>query len=327
MKILVTGATGFIGSHIVEELAKQGISLRAAYAPGQDIHEVDSDFLIDGLDLDSFPLDITDRKAVFENLKGCQILFHCDYLFSTDPKDKERLYGLHQRGTANLMDAALSHGVEKVIYTSGIETLSIPKGQEQGRERDGVIWEDLKSHFEKSRYLAEREVLNFKAKGLPTIILHPTLCLGSREGESTPLGRYLHRLLRGKSRFYLDTGLNLVDVQDVAKGHLLAAKRAKPGTRYILGNQNVYLLEFLQKIEAFTGMKAVGTALPFGAAKVGNFLARGLLRRRSGIPNAWVNRLQTPQFFDSSLARKELGLPQSDVWAALKDQLDEILQK
>ncbi len=327
MKILVTGATGFIGSHIVEELAKQGISLRAAYSPGQDIQEVDSDFLIDGLDLDSFPLDITDRKAVFEQIKGCQILFHAEHLFSLDRKDRDKLYAINQRGTANIMEAALAHGVEKVLYTSGIETLSIPKGQEQGRERDGVTWEDLKTDFEKSRYLAEREILNYKNKGLPVVIMHPTICLGSREHHTTPFGRYLERLLYGESRFYLDTGLNLVAVQDVAKAHLLAAKRAKPGSRYILGNQNVYLLDILQHIQQVTGYSVAKTALPHPFAKLGNFAARHLFQRKGGIPNAWIRRMEAPLFFDSSLARRELGFPQSNVWEALQTQITEILKK
>lgn len=321
MKILVTGATGFIGSHIVEELAKQGLAIRAAHRPGENLQTIDSDFLIDGLDLDSFALDITDRKAVHQALQGCQILFHADYLFSFDSRDKNRLYQINQLGTRNLMEAALKHGVEKVLYTSGLETLSPVPPPGLATERDGVSLDDLSTPYEKSRFLAEREVLNFKQKGLPAILLHPTVCLGKREEFSTPFGRYLRRFLQKKTHFYLDTGLNFVDVGDVAKGHLLAAKRGKVGARYILGNQNVYMLEILRKLTELSGQKAPKTGLPFGLAKLGNLFLRGVLRRSSGIPNTLIKRLQNPLFFDSSLARQELGFPQSNVWEALLSQI------
>lgn len=327
MKILVTGSTGFIGSHIVEELAKQGLAIRAAYRPGHNFQRIDSDFLIEGLDLESIPLDLTDRQKIFAALKGCHLLFHADHYFSFEARDKGLLYQINQFGTKNLMEAALAQGVEKVVYTSGMETLRVPPDQEIGRERDGVSLSELATDFEKSRYLAEREVLQAKQKGLPVILVHPTVCLGRRENRTTPFGKYLERFLSRKTHFYLDTGLNLVDVADVAKGHLLAAKRGKIGGRYILGNQNVYMLEILRKLEELTGIRAPKTALPPAFAKLGNAMVRTVFRRRSGIPNALINRLQTPLFFDAGLARQELGLPQSNVWEALRSQILEAVKK
>ena len=318
MKILVTGSTGFIGSHIVEELSKQGLAIRAAFRPGEDFKALDSDFLIDGLDLDSFPLDTTDRNAVFNALKGCQILFHSDSLCSFEGRDKTRLYQINHIGTKNLMEAALHHGVEKIIYTSGVETLRAPKGQALATERDGVSMEDLKTHFGRSRLMAEREILRLKSQGLPVIIVHPTICVGTREKNTTPFGKFLSRYLAGKVRFYLDTGLNLIDVVDVAKAHLLAAKRGKIGNRYILGNQNIYFLEVLQHLSQLTGIPPPKTALPFGFARIGNFLFRNIFQRKSGVSNALIRRLKRPLFFDNSFARDELGYPQSDVWQALQ---------
>ncbi len=316
MKILVTGSTQFIGSHVVEELAKQGLSVIAAYPPRDKFENIDSDFLIEGLDLESFPLDITDRQAVFRALAGVQILFHTECYLSFQKKDRETLYAIHQTGTRNLLEAALAQGVEKVVYTSGPETLMPPPGEEMIREQDGVSLEDLSTDFEKSRYLAEREVQVFKQKGLPVVIVHPTFCLGTRDRSPSPLGAYLLRYLRGKSRFYLDTGINLVDVVDVAKGHLLAAKRGKLGGRYILGNHNAYMLEILQHLEQLTGIPAPKTALPFSFAKLGNSLIG-----KNRIPNSVLQRLQTPYFFDSTLAKQELGLPQSNVWEAMGEHL------
>ncbi len=321
MKVLVTGASGIIGFHIVEELSKQGLSLKAAYRPGDPLQKIASDFLIDGLDLDSLPLDITDRAAVFKALHGVQLLFHADFLFSLEGKDKDRLYAINQSGTRHLMEAALHHGVEKVVYSSGMETLRPPQGREAATEQDGVDLGELKTHFERSRFMAEREVSAFKQRGLPVVIVHPTVCVGRGDRGTTPFGRYLLRYLRGQVKYYLDTGFNLVDAVDVAKGHLLAAKRGEAGRRYILGNQNVYLLEILRHLEMQTKIPIPKTALPIGMAKLLNTFAGWIPRRQAGTPNSILSRLSRPLFFDSTLAHKELGFPQSNVWEALRREI------
>ncbi len=325
LKILVTGAAGFLGSHLVEELSKQGISLRAAYRPEENFRKIDSPFFIDGIDLESFPVDLSQAQEAKRALQGCQILFHTDSFFSTLPQEKNKLYTINHVATRNLMEAALLQGVEKVIYTSGMETLSPGPKQNLATERDGVSLEDLQTDFEKSRYLGEREVLNAHKKGLPTVIVHPTICLGIRESATTPFGLYLRRVLQKKSRFYLDTGVNLIDVQDAAKGHLLAAKRGKNGARYLLANQNVFMLELLQNIQSIVQFPLKQTAVPLNLAFAGNFIAREILRRRSGIPNGLLRRLKRPLFFDSTLSREQLGLPQSNVWEALKRQIQDTL--
>jgi dihydroflavonol-4-reductase len=320
MKILVTGSTQFIGSHLVEELAKQGLSVRASHAPHEKFKQIDSDFLIDGLDLESFPLDITNRQAVFQAMQGIQILFHAETLCSFHKKNKEQLYAIHQTGTRNLLKAALACGVEKVVYTAGPETLMVPPGQEMIREEDGVSFDDLETDFEKSRYLGEREVQSFKQKGLPIVIVHPTFCLGSRDRTPSPFGAFLLRYLRRKTHFYLDTGFNLIDVVDVAKGHLLAAKRGKVGGRYILGNYNAYMLDVLQHLEPMTGIPAPKTAVPISFAKWANLVSFGSLP----LPNPILERLKHPLFFDTSLAKKELGLPQSNIWEAMERHLSDL---
>lgn len=325
MKILVTGATGFIGSHLVEELAQQGLQVRAAHRPGKDFSSIDSDYFIDGLDIEGFPLDITHREAVFAALKGCQILFHTDFFCSFDPKDKETLWRINHLGTRNLMEAAVQHGVEKVIYTSGMETLRAPRGQEVATERDGVTAEDLHHPFAKSRLAAEHEVLQLRGKGLAAIILHPTVCLGPRDPGTTPFAQFLLRYLQKKIHFYLDTGLNLVDVMDVAKAHLLAAKQGRAGARYILGNRNVYFLEILQHLAQITGIPPPKTALPTPMAVLGNLFVRGILRRRDGVPTALIRQLDRPLFFDPLPSRNELKYPQSDIWGTLAREVEWLL--
>jgi dihydroflavonol-4-reductase len=322
MKILVTGATGFIGSHLVEELAKQGLPVRAAHRPGENFGTLDSDYIIDGLDLESFPLDITHRDAVFQAMRDCQILFHTENLCSFENEDKALLYHINQTGTRNLMEAAQHYKVEKVIYTSGMETLLAPSDHEVATEKDGVAEEDLRTDFAKSRLAAEREVLHLRAKGIATIILHPTVCLGTRDPGVTPFGHFLQRYLQKKIHFYLDTGLNLIDVKDVAKAHMLAAKRGRAGARYILGNKNVYFLEILQNLAQITGIPPPKTALPTGMALLGNFFAKNILRRSGGIPTPLIQRLKRPLFFEPGRSRQDLGYPQSNVWDALTRQVE-----
>ncbi len=169
--------------------------------------------------------------------------------------------------------------------------------------------------------IAEREVSRLKQQGLPVIIVHPTVCLGTRDRDPSPFGAYLLRYLKDKVHFYLDTGLNLVDVVDVAKGHLLAAKRGKVGHRYILGNQNVYLLEILRNLQRLSGVKAPATALPFALARAGNTLLRSVFQLKGGLANPVLSRLSRPLFFNPALARAELGMPQGNVWEALKRHL------
>lgn len=323
MKVLVTGASGIIGFHIIEELAKQGLSLRAAFRPGDNFQKITSDFLIDGLDMESFALDLNDRRAVAQALQGVQLLFHAEHLVSFDAKDKNRLYEVNHIGTKNLLEAAMHLGLEKVIYTAGMETLRAPPGRELANEGDGVTLEDLRTDFEKSRYMAEREVAGMKQRGLPVVIVHPTVCLGKADRGTTPFGRYLQRYLQKKARFYLDTGLNLVDAVDVAKGHLLAAKRGIVGKRYILGNQNIFFLELLQQLERLTKIPMPKTALPLGMAKLANSFSGGILRRK-GTPNAILNFLQRPLFFDTSLAVRELGMPQNNIWEALRREIEDL---
>jgi len=327
MKVLVTGATGFIGFHIVEELAKQGLSLKAAYRPGESFQGAASEVLIDGLDLESFSLDITDRRAVAKALQGCQLLFHAENFLSFRGADKAKLYAINHLGTKNLMEAALAQGIEKVVYTSGMETLMAPAGHEQASESDGVSMEDLKSDFEKSRLMAEREIQRLKQQGLPVILVHPTVGLGTGDRGTTPFGKFLQRYLERKVHYYLDTGFNLVDVVDVAKGHLLAAKRGQVGQRYILGNQNVYMLELLRNLERLTEIPAPKTALPFFLAKWGNRFSQKILRRPGGAPNKLLNRLRRPLFYDASLAREALGMPQTNVWDALSRQIMDMIRK
>ena len=163
-----------------------------------------------------------------------------------------------------------------------------------------------------------------KQRGLPVIILHPTVCLGRGERGNTPFGNFLLRYLRNKVKFYLDTGFNLVDAGDVAKAHLLASKRGEVGRRYILGNQNVYLLEVLRQLEKFTQIPLPKYALPVDMAKIGNSFARLLPRAKDGTANQVLERLRRPLFFDSTLAVKELGMPQSNVWDALRREVQNL---
>lgn len=318
---LVTGSQGLLGSHIIEELSKQGIPIRAIHHFKAAKQKWRSDFLIEGLDLETLHIDLGNKNELYEAVKGCSVVFHTEHYFSLEKKDQDQLYQVNQKGTQNLLEAAYNAGVDKVVYVSGMELLRPPPGKEIATEEDGVALEDLKSDYEKSRYLAERKVIEYRQKGLPCTIVYPTVCVGPGQGNETPFGHFIQRYLQRKVRFYLDTGINLIDVKDAAKGCILAAKRGKIGSRYILGNKNIYMLEFLQQLELMTKIKAPKMALPFFIAKAGNSIIRNLLRRKTGMSNSLIEMLRKPFLYETHLARQELGLPQSNPWKALQEQI------
>ncbi len=318
---LVTGSQTLVGYNLIEELSKQGLPIRATHHFKSSSKKRSSDFLIEGLDLETRHVDITNKEDLYQAVQGCSIVFHTEHYYSLEKKDRSLLYQINQKGTQNLLEAAFQAGVDKVIYVSAMELLRPAPGKEIANENDGVALEDLKTDYEKSRYLAERKVIEYRQKGLPIIIVYPTVCVGPGQGDENPFGHFIQRYLQKKLLFYLDTGFNLIDVKDVAKGCILTAKRGQIGGRYILGNKNVYMLEILQQLEKMTHIKYPKMALPFFLAKASNSLLRNIFQRRAGFQNNLLETLRKPFFYDTSLARKELGLPQSDPWKALQKQV------
>lgn len=316
MRVLVTGGTGFVGAHVARLLAERGDHVRALVRRSSRIDNL--------ADLDCEPVygDLQDAGSLKLALKGCSVLYHvaADYrLWSRHPQE---LYQSNVEGTRNILCAAREAGVEKVVYTSTVGALGIPADGSSGTETTPVTLHDMVGHYKRSKFLAEEVVRRFHAEeGLPIVIVNPSTPVGENDIKPTPTGKIIVDFLNGRLPAFIQTGLNLIDVRDVARGHLLAAELGTPGQRYILGNKNITLKEILQRLANITGRKAPTMQIPFPvaymAAQADTFLFGTLLRREPHIPLEGVKMARKMMYFDSSRAVRELGLPQSSIDDAL----------
>ena len=316
---LVTGATGFVGSHVVSQLVKRGEKVRVlvrAESPRKNL---------DGLPVEFSVGDLTDRKSLVKAMTGCRRVYHvaADYrLWTPDPSV---LYHNNVIGTRNVLEAAREAKVERMVYTSTVGALghahngaaSVGHG---ANEETPVSLEDMIGHYKRSKFLAEAEVMAAARSGLPVVIVNPSTPVGSRDVKPTPTGQMIVDFLNGQMPAYVETGLNLIDVEDVAAGHLLAMERGQVGQRYILGNSNVALKEILGILAKVSGRPAPTVRLPhavaLGVAAVSTWSSR-LTGKPPRIPLEGVRMAKRKMFFDSSKAVRELGLPQGSIEEAL----------
>src|SRR5712692_6454878 len=260
MKTLVTGATGFIGSHLARLLVEQGAHVRALVRPTSRLDA------IDGLPLELVRGDLRDAASVASAIQGVDRVFHvaADYrLWARNPQD---IYESNVIGTRNLLEACRSSQVARFVYTSSVATIAVPRGAVIPNEATKAELGEMVGHYKRSKLLAEREVLAAAEAGLPAVVVNPTTPVGPGDWKPTPTGRMIVDFLRGRMFGYVDTGLNLVPVEDVAAGHLLAAERGRTGDRYILGGSNKYLKEIFEALAAITGLRAPRLRIPHALA-------------------------------------------------------------
>jgi dihydroflavonol-4-reductase len=321
MKALVTGGTGFIGSHVVRALVDEGVSVRVLARPGSDRRA------LAGLPLEVVMGDLVEPGSLTAALAGVEVLYHvaADYrLWAPDPAV---LYRVNVDGTRALLRAAEAAGVARVVYTSSVGALGLPSDGGPGTEETPVRLEDMVGDYKRSKFLAEREAETAAARGLPVVIVNPSAPVGPWDWKPTPTGRMLVDYLRGRMLAYLDTGLNVVHVRDVAQGHLLAAARGRPGERYILGHVegNLGLRAIFERLAPYTGVPAPRVRLPHGAAlalAAGSELLARVAGREPLVAKAAVRMAAKRMFYDPSRAVRELGLPQTPVDEALRDAVD-----
>jgi dihydroflavonol-4-reductase len=253
---LVTGASGFLGWHVARVLVEHGYRVRALVRPGSRV---------DGLDVECVTGDLRDAVSLSRAVAGCGLLFHvaADYrLWARDPKE---LYRSNVDGTRNLLEAARQAGVERAVYTSTVGCIGIPSAG-IGDESLPVRFRDMAGDYKRSKFLAENVAMDFARAGMPLVIVNPTAPLGDHDVKPTPTGKIVLDFLNGDMPAFIDTGLNVVDVRDVAEGHWQACERGRAGERYILGSENLTLAQILQKLAAITGKKAPTVRLPYGLA-------------------------------------------------------------
>ncbi len=318
MRALVTGGTGFVGSHVVRELLADGVEVRVLARAGSDRRA------LAGLPVEIVTGDLTEPASLPPALAGVETLYHvaADYrLWAADPRV---LYRVNVEGTRALLRAAEAAGVSRVVYTSSVGSLGLPRDGGLGSESTPVRLEDMVGDYKRSKFLAEREAEAAAARGMPVVIVNPSAPVGPWDWKPTPTGRMLVDYLRGRMVAYLDTGLNVVHVRDVARGHLLAAARGRPGERYILGHLegNLELRAIFARMAAYTGIAAPRIRLPHRAALAIGMVAELVARvrgREPAVARTAVRMAAKRMFFDASKAVRELGLPQTPVDTALRE--------
>lgn len=315
MKVFVTGATGFIGASIVRELLKDGCHVRVLARPGSDRRN------LAGLDVEICEGDLRDRQALEHGLAGCEVLYHAAADYRLWTRTPAAMYAANVDGTRNILEAALRRGIARVVYTSSVGTLGNPGNGTPGTETTPVTFADMVGHYKKSKFLAEREAEAFIARGLPLVIVNPSTPVGPHDVKPTPTGKIIVDFLNRKMPAYLDTGLNIIDVEDCARGHLLAARHGRVGEKYILGHENLTLREIFVLLATLTGIPAPRVRLPHApilmAAYVNEALAR-LTGKEPLIPLAGVQMAKKFMFFESSKATEELGLQRRPAVDALR---------
>lgn len=314
MTTLVTGAAGFLGSHVARQLVARGEEVRVLMRPSS------SNRAISDLSLEYVTGDLRDVPSLERAMKGVERVFHvaADYrLWAKKPKD---IYDSNVGGTKNLLAAAKKAGVAQLIYTSTVATIAVDRPELPNEFTDAKL-EEMIGHYKRSKWMAEQEVLREAKDGAPIIVAMPTTPVGPWDWKPTPTGKIILDFLNGKMPGYVDTGLNFVGVEDCAAGHLLISEKGKPGERYLLGAENLTLKGLLDLLAKLTGLSAPSLKIPhgmaLGVAYVNTAFSR-LVGKEPGIPVEGVKIAQHKMFVDASRAQRELGFKPSPVADALE---------
>ncbi|MCK5247996.1 NAD-dependent epimerase/dehydratase family protein [Candidatus Bipolaricaulota bacterium] len=315
MKALVTGATGFVGGNLVRELLKGGFQVKAL------VREPSNRKNIDGLDVEIAVGDLCDRASLDRAMDGCKVLFHVAASYAFWTPDPAAVYETNVQGTENVLAAAGDAGLRKIVYTSTESTIGIVD-HGLGTEEVQSSLDSLAGHYKKSKLLAERLVQKMSLQGLPVTIVNPTMPVGPWDIKPTPTGQVVVDFLNGRMPAYVNTGLNVVGVVDVATGHILALEKGRIGERYILGNKNLTLRDILGVLETITGIRAPNVRIPIwlalGAAYADECVRGKILKRPPRIPISAVKTARKFRHFDCSKSIQQLGFPQTPIEESLR---------
>jgi dihydroflavonol-4-reductase len=312
MKCFVTGGTGFVGANLIRLLLLQGYEVKALVRHHSSLDNLQS------LNVEIVTGDLNSNDLSTQ-MSGCQVLFHVAAQYSLWQGDRDLLYRSNVLGTRNILKCARQAGIERTVYTSSVAAIGV--------KQDGIADETYQSpvdklvgDYKKSKYYAEQEAVQAVQQGQDIVIVNPSTPIGAFDLKPTPTGEIIVRFLQRQMPFYLDTGLNLVDVQDVAQGHILALAKGKTGDRYILGNQNLTFKQLLNKLEQITGLPAPKYTIPYWLPYSVAWLEENVLAKFGRQPTVALDGVRMSQqkmFYDASKAFTELGLPQSNIDLAL----------
>ncbi len=319
MRALVTGGTGFIGSHVVRALLDRGYRVRALVRPGSDRAN------LAGLEVEFVEGDVRDFRSVQAAVQGCSLVFHVAALYSFWVRPRTLIDEVNVEGTRNVLQAAFEAGVERVVHTSSVAALGL---RPDGRPADETVRPSpntLIGDYKRSKFLAQEVALDFARRGLPVVVVNPSFPVGPGDRKPTPTGQVILDFLRGRMPAYVDGGLNVVAVEDVGVGHVLAAERGKPGELYILGGENLSMREFFQILADVSGQPAPRIRLPAAPLLPLAYLSAGWATLTGKVPRLTPDTARMARhrmFYDPGKAIRELGLPQTPARAALRQAVE-----
>jgi dihydroflavonol-4-reductase len=308
---LVTGASGFLGWHVVQVLRQRGIPVRAMVRKPE---------AVTGLDAELVQGDLRDIASVRRAVSGCGLVFHVAADYRLWVRDPAEMFRSNVDGTRNVLEAAREAGVERVVYTSTVGCIGFVKGG-LGDETTPVAYEDMAGPYKQSKFRAEQVALEFARHGLPVVIVNPTTPVGEHDVKPTPTGKTIVDFLRGAMPAYIDTGLNIVDARETAEGHWLACERGRVGERYILGSENLTLRQIFDSLSAISGRPAPKTQIPWTVAWLAGVLSTGwanLSGREPRVPIAAVQMAKKKMWVTHAKAERELGFRPSPALVALR---------
>jgi len=320
LKAFVTGATGFLGSHVARVLADQGANLRLLARPTSNLKN------LQGLNADTTVGDLRDPASLEKAISGCDTVFHVAADYRLWVRDPNEMYRSNVEGTRALLDAARKNGVRRVVYTSSVATMGFTSDGRPADEESAVSLADMIGHYKRSKYMAEQVAMEAGRSGMQVVTVNPTTPIGEQDVKPTPTGRIVVDFLKRKFPAYVETGLNLVDVRECAWGHVAAMEKGKSGERYILGGQDLTLKQILDKLGQITGLPSPTIKLPyifaFAAGVVDEAITGMLLRREPRATVDTVRMGKKKMFASSAKAERELGWKIVPVDDALKRAVD-----
>jgi dihydroflavonol-4-reductase len=319
MKLFLTGATGFVGSHVARTAAAQGASLRLLVRKTSKIDH------LDGLDADLVAGDLLRPTNLASAIAGCDAVLHVAADYRLWVRDPAAMYAANVGGTAELLRMAREAGVPRFVYTSSVATMGFRSDGAVANEDSPVELAAMVGHYKRSKFLAEQEAIKAARLGQHVMILNPTTPIGSGDSKPTPTGRIVVDFLNRKFPAYVDTGLNLVDVEQIARVHLAALEVGSPGERYILGGENLTLKQILDRMAAITGLPSPSVRVPHGVAMAFAFFDENVTGRLRGRePRATVEAVRMGKkkmFASSAKAEAELGFRVVPVEQALRSAI------
>ncbi|HEY7353976.1 MAG TPA: hopanoid-associated sugar epimerase [Terriglobales bacterium] len=305
MLALVTGSTGFLGSHVARALAQQGADLRLLVRASSNTKNIDD------LNAERVIGDLRDAASLEKGTAGCDVVFHVAADYRLWVRDPEEMYRANVEGTRAILDAARKNGVRRVVYTSSVATMGFTSNGKPADENSPVSLDNMIGPYKRSKFMAEQVAMEAARGGQDVVVVNPTTPVGKRDIKPTPTGRIVVDFLKRKFPAYVDTGLNLVDARECALGHTVALEKGRPGERYILGGENLTLKQILDKLAAITGLPSPKIRVPYVFA-----LATGVVdevvtgRLRGKEPRATIDAVRMGRkkmFVSSAKAERELG--------------------